>query len=238
MTKIAVVDDDERLTGQVAAAIKRYFEQKKMPVEIERFFGSRRLLGLLDEHQNFDVYFLDVEMDYVNGVQLAKRIRAIDSNAIIIFLTSHEKYAIQGYSCRAFEYITKEQWQRRLPGILEQVQKKLKERGTRIYRIQTERKYEVINWDDIYYIEKSGKNAVFYCKDDKIYQQRITLEGVFAQLSKKEFVYVNRGQIINLMHVTHLDAEIVELGEQISLDISRYLLGDIRQKLMEYWRVV
>jgi len=238
MTKIAVVDDDELFTCEVATAIKKNFEQKKMPVEVERFYGSRRLLGMLGEHQNYDVYFLDVEMGYVDGVALAKKIRTVDSNAIIIFLTSYEKYAIAGYSCRAFEYITKEKWQKRLPGILEQVQKRLKERGTRIYRIQTERKYEVINWDDIYYIEKNGKNAIFYCKDDKTYQQRCTLESVLNQLSKAEFVYINRGQIINLMHVTHVDAEIVELGESISLDISKYLLSDIRQKLMDYWRVL
>lgn len=238
MTRIAVVDDDESFTGEVAAAIRKDFEQKRMSVEIERFHGSRRLLGMLDEHQNFDVYFLDVEMDYVNGVELAKRIRSVDRNAVIIFLTSHEKYAIAGYSCRAFEYITKEKWQRRLPEILEQVQRKLQERGTRIYRIQAERKYEVIGWDEIYYIEKSGKNAVFYCSDGKVYQQRITLEKVFEQLSPKEFVYANRGQIINLMHVTHVDADVVELDGQISLDISRFLLADIRQKLVEYWRII
>lgn len=238
MTKIAVVDDDEMFTGQVSEAIRKDFSLKKMPVEVERFYGSRRLLGVLDEHQTYDVYFLDVEMDYVNGVELAKRIRAMDSNAIIIFLTSHEKYAIAGYSCRAFEYITKEKWQKRLPDILKQVQKNLSVRDSRIYRIQTERKYEIINWNDIYYIEKNGKNTLFHCKNGKTYQLRNPLGEVYKRLSDKEFVYVNRGQIINLMHVTHLDAETVELGEDISLDISRNLLSDIRQKLMGYWRVV
>ena len=238
MTKIAVVDDDERFACDVAEAIRENFAQKKLAAEVKCFHGSRIMFGLLDDHQNFDVYFLDVEMGYLNGVELAKRIRSVDANAVIIFLTSHEKYAIQGYSCRAFEYITKEKWRKRLPDILAQLQKKLSERGKRIYRIQNERKYEVINWDDIYYIEKQGKNAVFYCKDDKIYTQRTTLEKVYALLPEHEFVYVNRGQIINLAHVTHLDAEIIKLGDDIVLDMSRHLLGDVRRKLAEFWRVV
>ena len=237
MTKIAVVDDDEMFASEVAEAVRNDFYQKKMPVEVERFYGSRRLLGKLDDHQNYDVYFLDVEMSYVNGVDLAKKIRMVDDNAIIIFLTSHEKYAIVGYSCRAFEYITKGKWKKRLPEILNQVQKKLKEREGRIYRIQTERKYEIILWDDIYYIEKSGKNAVIYCKNDKMYQERISLGDLFKRLPNREFVYVNRGQIINLKHVTHVDAGCVELADFIFLDISRYLLGEVRQKLLEYWRI-
>lgn len=238
MTKIAVVDDDEIFANDVAKVIRDDFAQKKLATEVKCFHGSRIMFGLLDDHQNFDVYFLDVEMGDQSGVELAKKIRSVDANAVIIFLTSHEKYAIEGYSCRAFEYITKERWRKRLPEILTQLQKKLRERGKRIYRIQNERKYEVINWDDIYYIEKQGKNAIFNCKDDKIYMQRIALEKVYALLPESEFVYINRGQIINLAHVTHLDAEIVKLNDVISLYLSRYLLGNVRRKLTEFWRVL
>lgn len=237
MTRIAVVDDDEMFRGQVAKAIQESYAKKKMAVEVEQFHNGRRLLGMLGEKQNYDVYFLDVEMDYISGVDLAKKIRDIDDNAVIVFVTSHEKYAIEGYSCRAFEYVVKDRWKYKLPDVLSRIQRDLDDREERFYRIQTERRYETIRIDDIYLLEKATKNTVFYCKGERQYQERCSLSEVYKRLPEEEFAFVNRGQVINLKYVTHLDGENVELGDFITLAISRYTLNDIRQKLTEYWRV-
>lgn len=238
MFKIAVVDDNGLLAQAVGEAISASFKEKNIPATVETFTNGLALLGKLDERQMFDAYFLDVEMEFLSGVEIAKKIRSLDKEAIIIFVTSHERYAIEGYSCRAFEYIMKDKWELRLPTILGRVQKELVGRETRIFRIQSERRHEAIRWDNVYYFEKNGKNIDLYCKEDKIYTTRSSLADVYKQFPADEFAYINKGQVVNLMHVTHLDSEGIELAGHISLQLSRYHLADIRKKMLACWRTL
>lgn len=238
MFKIAVVDDNELMAQAVRDAISASFKEKNIPATVEKFTNGLALLGRIDERQMFDVYFLDVEMEFLSGVEIAKKIRSLDKEAIIIFVTSHERYAIEGYSCRAFEYIMKDKWERRLPTILGRIQEELTGREKRIFRIQSERRHEVIRWDDVYYFERNGKNVEMHCKDDKHYSFRSSVGDVYKEFPEIEFAYINKGQVVNLMHVTHLDSEVIELAGKISLPLSRYHLTDIRKKLLACWRIL
>lgn len=237
ITKIALVDDDEKLRNSVAEAIEAYYQEKQFPIELDLFENGRRLTGMLDVQKTCDVYILDVEMDYMKGTELAKRIREADDEGIIVFLTSYERYAVDGYSCKAFDYILKDRWQRRLPEVLERIRIELTEREGDVYRIQSDRQYEVFRCSDIYYVEKDGKNALFHCKNGRTYQERRSLSDVFKRLPKGKFAFVNRSQIGNLRYVTHLDAGRIELDGKVDLEISRAQLSDLRQQLLEYWRI-
>lgn len=234
--RIAIVDDDERFSKEVAAAVGMYFEKNRKNVSLERFSNGRRLLCQLSEHVNYDVYFLDVEMEYMTGIELAGAIRMSDNQASIVFLTSHEKYAIDGYSCQACGYLTKDTWKEKLPALLDQIWKREKERTERFYQIQTERKYDRICIDDIVYLEREGKNVRFYCRDNRTYWERNSLGEVFKRLPSEEFAYVNRGQIVNAKYTTHIDQETIELDSRITLQLSRGHITEIRQKIMGYWR--
>ena len=237
ITKIALIDDDEKLRNQVAAVIKTYYREKAFPIELDLFENGRPLTAMLDEQKRCDVYILDVEMDYMKGTELAKRIRQVDEEGIIVFLTSYERYAVDGYSCKAFDYILKDRWQRRLPEVLERVRVELTEREGDVYRIQSDRQYEVFKCSDIYYVTREGKQALFYCRNGRIYHERRPMNEVFKRLPAGKFAFANRGQIVSLRYVTHLDAERIELDGKINLEISRSQLGELRQWLLEYWRV-
>lgn len=235
MIKIAVVDEDDSFAEQFVNEITKEFAEKKIAVQVKPFQSVRGLLGRLDDKYNFDVYFLDVEMKHLSGLELAKRIRSQDSNAMIVLMATHEKYAIEGYACRALGYIVKETWKHKLPGVLERIQQELDSRADQFYRIRTERRHEIIRMTDIYMLEKCEKNTLFYCKENRQYQERCSLSEVYRRLPANTFVYVNRGQIINLRYVTGLKGETVELGNLVSLTVSRSLVNEVRQKLDEYW---
>ena len=54
-----------------------------------------------------DVAFLDIEMGGMNGVDLGKRLKQLNPNINIIFVTGYDQYAIDAYSMHASGYLTK-----------------------------------------------------------------------------------------------------------------------------------
>lgn len=229
--RIAIVDDETDFSRKVKQELKNISHS----VAVECFPGGSGLLARLEEHSGFDLCLLDVEMPDMTGIDLARKIRMFSKEIIIIFLTSHEKYAVVGYTCHAYGYITKDNWKNDLMKLLKQIQDEMEEKERKYYIIQSDRKYDKICMDDIYYIEKNGKNTNFYCRDEKVYSERIPLGEAYKRLPAREFLYVNRGQIVNLKYVTHVDNERIELVDKIVLLISRRNVTDIRKKLMDYW---
>lgn len=66
---------------------------------------------LLDKHnsEQFDIIFLDIEMNGINGMNTAREIRKKDKKVIIAFLTNYQEFAAEGYEVNAYRYIVKNQ---------------------------------------------------------------------------------------------------------------------------------
>ena len=77
--------------------------------------NGKEFLWDLEKHRLFDIYLLDIEMPDYSGFQLAAAIRDVSLEAVIIFVTSHIEYAIDGYRYSAFRYIPKSKIQELLP---------------------------------------------------------------------------------------------------------------------------
>lgn len=54
-----------------------------------------------EEDKAFDILLLDIEMENMNGIELAKRIRKDHNRAEIIFITSHFEFVWEGYEVDA-----------------------------------------------------------------------------------------------------------------------------------------
>lgn len=236
-TRIAVVDDDDSFRKKIRNAIATMCKERHFDVVIEDFINGRRLTGMIDDRKTFDVYFLDIKMnDYMSGVQVAEYIRRKDEWAIIVFLTSYEEYAIQGYSYQAFEYIMKQNWERRLPEVISRIQKKVEKRKEKRYLIESETKWEAVYFEDVLYIEKQGKNVIFHCSDEKTYQQRAPLKQVYDKMPQDDFIYINRGQIVNMKYVVFMGNRYIRLRDKTELDISRYMMDEVRQQILKMGR--
>ncbi len=114
--RIAIVDDEGSFAKDVKKNIEKYFSNQKKVVEIECFCAN----SILDEikiQNYYDVYLLDIEMPEINGLELAKKIRNWNIDAKIVFLTAYENYARSGYKVKAYDYILKDSYGKKLKKI-------------------------------------------------------------------------------------------------------------------------
>ena len=96
MTRIAIVEDEAAVREQLAGYVQRYTRQYGTQFEVTMFTDGVEILE--DYRPVYDIIFLDVEMLHLDGMETARRIRELDSDVLLIFITNMAQYAIKGYA--------------------------------------------------------------------------------------------------------------------------------------------
>ena len=92
MIRIALCDDDPRFLQHLHQSVDEWFADHQIIASCTEYLSAKALWNSVDT-ADFDIFFLDIEMPEIGGMQLAKQIRDTLSDAVIIFLTSHDELA-------------------------------------------------------------------------------------------------------------------------------------------------
>lgn len=184
---------------------------------------------------NPDIYILDIEMEEINGLQVAAEIRKRSSEAYILFVTSHTQYAIDAFDVHAFKYILKSQIADKLEIALEEIEEKLSIEKRLYYIVNTKERHEKIYYKDIYYIYKERKNSVVVKKEDRICT-RHSIRQIYDELNAEQFIYIDRGCVVNIIHVMKIYGNEIYMRNGERLPISRRNINEVKRRVHAYWR--
>ena len=105
MIRIALVEDEAEVRAQLQGYVQRHTRQYGTEFAVTEFADGMELLD--DYRPVYDVLFLDVEMKHLDGMETARRVRELDKDVIIVFITNMPQYAIGGYAVGALDYVLK-----------------------------------------------------------------------------------------------------------------------------------
>lgn len=234
MIKIAICDDEPLLLAANKIIVEQFIQEHKIIAKIEECTNGDFLLADIEEGRYYDLILLDIEMPQGNGMEIAPKIKKILPNCLIIFVTSYLKYAVDSFALSIFRYIPKQELEARLPQALWDAFQYINIEQQEVYTIQTQKRLEKIMLKDILYIQKNGKNSeivTFY----SIAKVRKSLSQVFEEIAREEFIYIDRGYIVNLIHIMQVKNGEVLLKNGESLPISRSHIQSTKELVNSYW---
>ncbi len=235
MLHIAVCDDDMSAVQSHRLIAEDCLRQCGSVGEIVTYTNSDNLLYDITEDQFFlDLILLDIEMPGSSGMELAEKIKPCLPNVKIIFITSHIEYAIDAFELAIFRYVPKEDTGKRLPAAIVDAVKLIALEDGKTYTIRTNSRLEKILYKEIYYIERDGKNASITTAGG-IARVRKSLQQVYAELDAEEFIYIDRGCIVNMIHIMQVKDGTVVLKNGVSLPVSRSHLREVKEQINTYW---
>ena len=100
--KILLVDDEQLQLLRLETAVKSVISDADVVCYTNPVLAFEE-----NKDGNIDIAFLDIEMPKISGIQLAKKLQAINPNINIIFVTAYNEYALDAYKIHASGYITK-----------------------------------------------------------------------------------------------------------------------------------
>ena len=235
MLRIAICDDDQAAVLAHKGIVEDCLKQCGSIGEIELYTDSDQLFYDIAEDQFFyDLILLDIEMPKCTGLEIAKKLKPYLPNVPIIFITSHIEYAIDAFELSIFRYVPKDAVEQRLFAAVQDAVKLLELEDGKAYRIQTNSRLEKIPFRDIYYIEREGKNARISAAGG-VSKVRKSLQQVYEELGAEEFIYIDRGCIVNLIHIMQVKDGMAVLKNGKQLAISRSHLQEVKEQINLYW---
>ena len=164
MIRVAIVEDDAEVQGVLQEYVRRYTRQYGTEFEVTLFADG---VDILDDYRAvYDIIFLDVEMKHLDGMTTAERIRQMDAEVILIFITNMAQYAIRGYAVGALDYVLKPVPYFAFSQQLQKALGQLEKRERHYLAVAVDGGMRRLDAAEIYYLESEGHKVHFYTEKE------------------------------------------------------------------------
>lgn len=232
MLKIVVLEDEKPHLERLTSFFSKYkAEHPEFEYTID--FYDRGIPFLEAYKRDADLVFLDIRVPDMLGTEVARHLRKVDENVMIIFVTSLTQYAIDGYSVGAFDYILKPIHYASFSAKLERALRMLSYREPELMLdLRTKDSARRIPVNSIIYIEISAHDLFFHTGNETL-KQWGTLSKYEQLLRQAHFARPSTSFLVNLKYVRGVKRDEVLVGDQI-LPISRTKRKDFLGALAQY----
>ena len=215
---IAIVEDEKEYAKTLVSYLEKYEVEEKLEIEYILFSDGDEIA--LNYKANYDIILMDIEMQFMDGMTAAEKIRQVDDNVIIMFITNMVNYALRGYEVQAMDFMVK-------PVEYFSFSQKLKRAIAKIpsndyvLTVAVGTGHRKINLSDIMYIESIGHTIRYHLTDEQV-DARGTLKEIKDFLEGHGFFQISRSYFVHMRYVDGIKSGLCQVGGT-SLPISRAL---------------
>jgi len=233
---LCICDDEPKDIAHIQTLAECFAgEHPEFPLRIQTFSSSFDLLEHLEGTGGFDLYLLDIIMPHLKGVELAKHIRARDEAAEIIFLTYSPEYALDAFEVAACGYLLKPVSREKFDKVLLPAARRLALPKDPYFLLKTKEGLRKILFRDLVVVESFNHSRVCTLTDGSRLITADTLASIMDRLSSDpRFFSPHRAYIINLGHISALNASYVLLPTGQHIPVARNSYAALKQAYVDY----
>lgn len=233
--QIAVCDDEPLFCNTMEEYLLNYQKDYQKEFYVTVYCEGKGLLEDIRKGKFYHILLLDVEIGQENGTELAKAIREFSKQAVILFITIHDNFALQAYDVDALGYVVKPLQYERLTQLLDKALVTVDYLNERLhieeYYLKIRLQSDVIRipYLEILYMEKVVNRIDIHTKD-RVYSTYESFRSLKSRMDNHRFPQVHQGYIVNFDAITRIDHSDLYLNEQTVLPVSRrYYAGLVKR---------
>ena len=194
--KILICDDDKFYLDLLKAHVSEYMKNRYIPFQI---IATIDPLEVLKGQENFDLAFLDIQMEGIDGITLAKELRARNSKLALFFITNYDFYQDDAMDLQAFRFFEKPFDVSRLYAGLDKAMEYIDGAYVDIF-LQDGGISRRDLVDDILYITRDGRKAAVITKSGTLVTPEV-FDAWCDKLPSLFFYAVHKSFLVNLHYV-------------------------------------
>ena len=231
---IAVIDDIEADRRNISEYIDNYFSDRSIgTVRTAQFQNAEEFLKVYRKGE-FQIVFLDICMDEMNGLDLADRLRKGDRNIAIIFMSTTRDFVFKsfpfqpkGYLCKPFEY----------EAFAEVTERTLRDLSAEEKFLKISIPHDVIEVEinEIFSVLSNNHSTEMKMITGEVYQCNMIFKEIENALeTKPNFLICNRGVIVNMDYTAQIKDDIIIMQDETTYPLRRRGRKEIYAKFTKY----
>lgn len=213
---ISVCDDSGTDRGYLLGLVKKWAEKTGREVRLLEYPSAEQFLFHLPE-QGTDLLLLDIEMEGMDGVTLAKKLRAKNDALQIVFITGYSDYIAEGYEVSALHYLMKPVKEEKLFSVLDRAAEKI-QKNERLLVLESGGELVRLPIYRIRYADVQGNYVTVH--EDADHTAKMTLSQLEQELDDR-FYRVGRSAIVNLTRIARVSKTDIFLNDGTVIPMPR-----------------
>ena len=215
--KLAICDDIQEQCDEIKA-IWECAVDCNFAYELQIFLSAEDLLQSYAQGMRYDILVLDIQMKDLNGMEAAKKIRQMDSDVKIIFLTAYDQYMREAFDVSAMHYLDKPVDADKLKALFHQVIRSYREAHYALYvpvmnQNHMEEKVQLFT-SEILFFESYNRKVIIYLISGETYITNMKISLLEQELRSRNFVRTHMSFLVNVKYIRKINRMQVTLKYQ------------------------
>ena len=224
--RIAICDD----CREDVLAIKKFLYGH----EVRLYYDAESLISDMEQSGvYYDLYLLDIYIeDSMNGIELAEKLRSIDEEAVICFISTSDGFYREAYDLYAVQYLIKPITEEAMRLLLDRVTKNFIRDKEKTLKYSWRRSAGAIPYGKILYISSKEHILFIHCKDGRVQESIGKLNDLECKLDGNVFMRCHQSFLVNIYHVEKLSGSDLTVGEE-RIPVSRRYYAEVKKRYQE-----
>lgn len=228
--RIAVCDDDVIYANEIEKNVEIILCEHQINANFSMFTNSAELYNHTD---SFDLAFLDIEMEPYNGIETARRLKQLNEDIIVFFITSYDKYLDDAMDLNAFRFINKPLDNKRLKRGIEKAIKLIDTNQIQFYLKNGKDTVSIFS-NSIIYVEIVGHSTKVVTTDNVYYSDE-SISFWNKKLIASFFYAVHKSFIVNMKFITNYKRDTITLDNKYEIPIAYRKQASFRGYFLNYF---
>lgn len=233
MLQIAICDDEQFYRKKIQRLLEDYLKEHDLSYEISQFLSGKEFLEKSENKVKYDIVFMDINMDEVDGIQTAMQMRAFHSETYIVLITAFINYVLEGYKVNAIRYIMKDTLDTAMPECMDAILQKMQVAQITFPFMEGEKR---LYTDNILYVESQRHKLIFYYMEERPVNYHIydKLDVIEQKLHGCGFLRIHKSYLVNMRHIRKISNYIAYLDSGEELPVPRLKYQAVKEEFVAY----
>ncbi|MGG7142941.1 LytR/AlgR family response regulator transcription factor [Clostridium nigeriense] len=236
MFQICICDDNTDFLLSLNNKLCKIATKNNLEVNIIKYSSAKQLLFDLDDHRNnIDIYFLDVLIDDLTGIDIANKIRKFSLTSQIIFLTSSKEHVFDALDMMPLHYLLKQELNNdKLEAVFIKAINLIQPSKKNLFYYKVGHTIKCINTNKIVFFEIKNRIVTMMSTDGSTEQFYFTMKDLVKQINNDNFIQIHRSFLINAYYIKSIDTGSLISYNDIILPIGDKYIKNLKKQYTKF----
>ena len=230
----AICENEVIQAEWLQSLVEEYAASKHVSVQINIWESAEMFLFHYAENKGVDIILLDIQMNAMTGMEMARQLREQDDSVTLLFITGLTDYISEGYSVEAIDYLVKPLKKEKLFQALDRLLAKYPVKEEFLLVEQDDEQIK-ISRDDILFIEVEGREIKVVMKKQVIFLKD-SLQNFSKRLNQEQFVQPYRNIVVNCSRIKRIRKGTLIMDDGSVIPVSRRNQQKVVTAFTNYFR--